>query len=94
MAEPSNSEIMEKLGYIEARFDVRLKDILEQVKYTNGRVTKLERWKEKLDIIADYRKEEIRDGQVEKVVDWQKIILAIFGLLATALAIIGGLASR
>jgi len=94
MAEPSNSEIMEKLGNIEARFDVRLKDILEQVKYTNGRVTKLERWREKLDIIADYRKEEIRDGQVEKVVDWQKIILAIFGLLATALAIIGGLASR
>jgi len=94
MSEPSNSEIMEKLGNIEARFDVRLKDILEQVKYTNGRVTKLERWREKLDIIADYRKEEIRDGQVEKVVDWQKIILAIFGLLATALAIIGGLASR
>jgi len=94
MAEPSNSEIMEKLGNIESKFDVRLKDILEQVKYTNGRVTKLERWREKLDIIADYRKEEIRDGQVEKVVDWQKIILAIFGLLATALAIIGGLASR
>jgi len=85
---------MEKLGNIESKFDVRLKDILEQVKYTNGRVTKLERWREKLDIIADYRKEEIRDGQVEKVVDWQKIILAIFGLLATALAIIGGLASR
>jgi len=94
MSEPSNSEIMEKLGNIESKFDVRLKDILEQVKYTNGRVTKLERWREKLDIIADYRKEEIRDGQVEKVVDWQKIILAIFGLLATALAIIGGLASR
>lgn len=94
MSEPSNSEIMEKLGNIESKFEVRLTDIYEQVKKTNGRVTKLEKWKEKLDIIADYRKGEIRDGQVEKVVDWQKIILAIFGLLATALAIIGGLASR
>lgn len=94
MSEPSNSEIMEKLGNIEARFDVRLKDILEQVKYTNGRVTKLERWREKLDIIADYRKEEIRDGQVEKVVDWQKLLMYALGLVATALAVISYLAKK
>jgi hypothetical protein len=91
MAEPSNSEIMEKLGNIEARFDVRLKDILEQVKYTNGRVTKLERWREKLDIIADYTKE---NGKGETVVDWQKLLMYALGLVATALAVISYLAKK
>lgn len=55
--EPTNSEIMEKLGRIEATVAVQLKDILEQVKKTNGRVTLLEKWKEKLDIIDVYKKE-------------------------------------
>jgi hypothetical protein len=91
MAEPSNSEIMEKLGNIESKFDVRLKDILEQVKYTNGRVTKLEKWKEKLDIIADYTKE---NGKGETVVDWQKLLLYALGLVGTALAVIAALAKR
>jgi len=91
MAEPSNSEIMEKLGNIESKFEVRLKDILEQVKYTNGRVTKLEKWKEKLDIIADYTKE---NGKGETVVDWQKLLLYALGLVGTALAVIAALAKR
>ena len=85
MSEPSNSEIMEKLGSIEARFDIRLQDIYEQVKKTNGRVTKLERWKEKLDIIADYTKD---NAKGETVVDWQKLLFYAMGLVGTALAII------
>lgn len=94
MAEPSNSEIMEKLGNIEARFDQRLKDIYEQVKKTNGRVTKLEKWKEKLDIIADYKKEETVNGKTETVVDWQKLLMYALGLVATALAVISYLAKK
>ncbi len=94
MSEPSNSEIMEKLGNIESKFEVRLKDILEQVKYTNGRVTKLEKWKEKLDIIADYKKEETVNGKTETVVDWQKLLMYALGLVATALAVISYLAKK
>lgn len=91
MNEPSNSEIMEKLGSIEARFDLRLTDIYEQVKKTNGRVTKLERWKEKLDIIADYTKEN-RKG--ETVVDWQKIIMYTLGIVASLIAVLSYLVQK
>lgn len=91
MSEPSNSEIMEKLGSIEARFDVRLTDILEQVKRTNGRVTKLEKWKEKLDIIADYTKENRRG---ETVVDWQKILMYTLGLVASLIALLSYLVKK
>ena len=91
--EPTNSEIMEKLGNIEASFAVRLENILEQVKKTNGRVTRLEKWKEKLDIIEIYKKE---NGTVlvPKEIDWQKLLLASLGLVATALAIISYMAKR
>ena len=91
MSEPSNSEIMEKLGSIEARFDVRLQDIYEQVKKTNGRVTKLERWKEKLDIIADYTKE---NGKGDTVVDWQKILMYTLGLVASLIALLSYLVKK
>jgi len=84
--EPSNSEIYEKLGSMEATFEVKLKDILEQVKYTNGRVTRLEKWKDKLDIIADYTKE--NGVGKPKGIDSQKIIMYVLGLLGTALATI------
>ena len=33
-----------------------------RVQKTNGRVTKLEKWKDKLDVIAEYTKEEKIDG--------------------------------
>lgn len=82
---------MEKLGSIEARFDVRLHDILEQVKKTNGRVTKLERWKEKLDIIADYTKQ---NQKGETVIDWQKLLMYALGLVGTALAVIAAMAGK
>lgn len=91
--EPTNSEIMEKLGRIEATVAVQLKDILEQVKKTNGRVTLLEKWKEKLDIIDVYKKE---NGTilVPKEIDWQKIMLATLGILSTAVAALAFLARK
>ncbi len=84
--EPSNSEIYEKLGSIEGKFQGQLDAILTQVKHTNGRVTRLEKWKDKLDVIADYKK----DNGSDKIsgIDSQKIIMYALGLLGTALAII------
>ena len=77
---PTNSDIYEKLGKLEA---VQIAT-LEQVQKTNGRVTKLEKWKDKLDVIADYKK----DNGKPKGLDSQKIIMYVLGLLGTALAII------
>lgn len=85
--EPTNADIFEKLGSIESR----LSDVYEQVRKTNGRVTKLEKWKDKLDIIADYTKQ---NPKGETVVDWQKLLLYALGLVATALAIIGATIKR
>lgn len=85
--EPTNADIFEKLGSIESR----LSDVYEQVRRTNGRVTKLEKWKDRLDIIADYTKQNTKG---ETVVDWQKLLLYALGLVATALAIIGATIKR
>lgn len=87
--EPTNSDLYEKLGAMEER----LADILKQVKKTNGRVTVLEKWKERLDIIEVYKKE---NGTVilPKEIDWQKILMYALGLVGTALAVIGYMAQR
>lgn len=79
---PTNADIYEKLGALEA---VQIAT-LAQVQKTNGRVTKLENWKNKLDIIADYKKTDKSTG--DKTIDSQKIIMYALGLLGTALAII------
>lgn len=89
--EPTNAEIYEKLGRIESRVEDRLAQIYEQVKATNGRVTKLEKWKDRLDIIAEYTKE---NKKGETVVDWQKLMLYALGLVATALAVISYLVKK
>lgn len=85
--EPTNADLYEKLGAMEER----LADILKQVKRTNGRVTVLEKWKDKLDIIDGYKKE---NGAVVPIIDWQKILLYALGLLGTALAIISYMAGK
>jgi len=85
--EPSNSDLYEKLGRMEATFENRLDDILAQVQRTNGRVTKLEKWKDKIDIIDVYKRE---NGVVKtpREIDWQKLMLATLGIIGTCLAII------
>lgn len=91
--EPTNADLYERLGTMEATFNSQLVDILNQVKKTNGRVTRLERWKERFDIIAEYKKEN-GDGKirVEQEIDWQKIVFYTLGLVGTALAAILALA--
>lgn len=85
--EPTNADLYEKLGAMEER----LAEIFKQVKKTNGRVTVLEKWKDKLDIIDGYKKE---NGTVVPIIDWQKILLYALGLLGTALAIISYMAGK
>lgn len=89
MKEPTNADLYEKLGGVE----VQLQDIYSQVKRTNGRVTALEKWKDRLDIIEIYKKE---NGVtvMPKEVDWQKIVFASLGLVGTALAIISFMAQK
>jgi len=91
--EPSNSDLYEKLGRIESKFEIRLNDILSQTQKTNGRVTKLEKWRDRLDIIEVYKKEN-NTILVPKEVDWQKIVLYVLGLLGTALAVISYMAQK
>lgn len=85
---PTNSDIYEKLGKLEA---VQIATF-EQVQKTNGRVTKLEKWKDKLDVIADYKKDNGSDKT--SGIDSQKIIMYALGLLGTALAIILALSNK
>jgi hypothetical protein len=89
--EPTNADLYERLGKMEANTNAQLESILNQVKKTNGRVTRLEKWKERLDIIEIYKKE---NGAiiVPKEVDWQKLLLYALGLVGTALAIISYMA--
>lgn len=91
--EPSNADLYEKIGEMHATFTTRLDDILRQVQKTNGRVTKLEKWKEKLDVIEVYKKE---NGVIKEPheVDWQKLMLATIGIIATCLTIISFLVQR
>jgi len=91
MTDPSNSELYEKLGRMESKFDEKLSNILAQVQKTNGRVTRLEKWKDKLDVIADYRKE---NWNGDRPIDWQKLMMYSLGLVATALAVISVLAGK
>jgi hypothetical protein len=87
--EPSNADLYEKMGKLEA---IQVAT-LEQVQKTNGRVTRLERWRDKIDVIEVYKKE----NGVTKFpgeIDWQKLMLASLGLVATSLAIISFLAQR
>lgn len=91
MTDPSNSELYEKLGRMESKFDEKLSNILAQVQKTNGRVTRLEKWKDKLDVIADYRKENVNG---DRPIDWQKLMMYSLGLVATALAVISVLAGK
>lgn len=91
--EPSNSDLYEKLGRMEATFETRLNDILAQTQKTNGRVTKLEKWRDRLDIIEVYKKEN-NTVLIPKEVDWQKIVLYVLGLLGTALAVISYMAQK
>jgi len=93
MPEPSNSDLYEKLGRMEAKFEIRLNDILSQTQKTNGRVTKLEKWRDRLDIIEVYKKEN-NVTLIPKEVDWQKIVLYVLGLLGTALAVISYMAQK
>lgn len=91
--EPTNSDLYERLGSMEATFETKLTDILKQVQKTNGRVTKLERWKEKLDIIADFTKENPQTPGIPQI-DWQKLMVYSLGLVGTALAIISYMAGK
>lgn len=91
---PSNSDLYEKIAEFHAGTKVQLDAIEAQVRRTNGRVTKLEKWKDKLDIIAEYTKEEKIDGKTVKVVDWEKIVYYALGLVGTALAIVLAMATK
>lgn len=71
----------------------RLIAIEEQVKYTNGRVRGLELEREKQMAVEEYRKAEgaphvsVQTTNVTNV-DWQKIVLAIIGVLSLGLTIL------
>ena len=49
MSEPTNSDIMRILGRVEEKVD----EVQVQVRKTNGRVTLLEKWKDKMIVSAD-----------------------------------------
>lgn len=92
-SQPTNQDLMALIKMQHQDTTQRLSAIEQQVKKTNGRVTRLEKWKDRLDIIEVYKKE---NGTVliPKEVDWQKLMLYALGLVGTALAIISYMAQQ
>lgn len=79
----------------------RLVVIEDQVKHTNGRVTKLEQEQLKREAIEEYKREhEVAAPKVEvtqtnvNAIDWQKIVLAVIGVAMTVLSLIAGLGAK
>lgn len=86
MAEPTNSDIMERIGALDQRIQdvdatsrAERAKIYEQAKLTNGRVTKLERWVNDFQIRQDERKKlrkEARDAKQDEIaplIPWYEV---------------------
>lgn len=91
---PSNADIFKALGKLDEKVD----QIHKQVVHTNGRLTKVERWKEKLETIDDYKRENPQETQSpiqqkEREEGWtvrEKFLTAvILSLLAIVTALVG-----
>lgn len=92
----TNSDIVQLITVQHEETSSRLGAIEEQVKYTNGQVRVLNSFKERIEAVDEYKKNlpTVQVNNTTKDVDWAKIVLAILGVLGTALAIIGTLAAR
>ena len=86
---PSNLDIYKVLG----EQSQQLKQIHTQVTNTNGRVTRLELWKSKLDNIAEYKRENQDRPTQERGEGWssrEKTLTAIItALIAIIAAVVG-----
>ena len=80
---PTNSDIVKLLTINHEETSKRLEAVEEQVKYTNGQVRTLNDFKNRVETIEQFKKD---NG--EHAIDWQKILLVALGLLGTALTII------
>lgn len=95
MPRPTNEDIMRELGSM----STTLKAVAEQTKKTNGRVTKIEEWKNALIAVERYKKETAPAQQVNapnattvQVVQPQKWFQnekLVAGVVAVLLAIAG-----
>jgi hypothetical protein len=90
--EPTNAEIFTAIGVLQQK----LEEVYIQTKKTNGRVTRLEEWKKKADVIADYLKEhpslEAKStAPGPKAIDWQAIVLKLIGAITALAAVISAI---
>lgn len=85
---PTNSDIYRSLG----RVDEKVSEIHDQVKRTNGRVSELERWKQSVDAVDLYKKEnrptnqEVKERWTARDKALTAIITALVSIIATLVA--------
>ncbi len=87
---PSNNEIFMAIGALQEKVDA----IHIQTKKTNGRVTRLEQWKEKADVIANYLKEHpaaLEKTPQERQDVWTKREKTLLAIISSLITIVGGL---
>lgn len=86
---PTNADIYKLLGQHGEQIDA----ILKQVRSTNGRVTAIERWKEKIENIDEYKREHLNKTPEEVKNVWttrEKTLVAIIMALLSMVSILVG----
>lgn len=104
MANPTNADILNAVLQVEStlgNIEARMKTVEEQTKKTNGRVTKVEEWKNAIQAVDNYKKEQalvpvvktesgdvIVQAQAKRLDAQTRVFLAIAGLIAAATVVL------
>lgn len=89
----TNTDIINLLTSQHDEVKDRLIAVEAQVKYTNGRVNRMEAKWEAQEAVEKYKSSQPTIQVNNQQTDWPKIVLAVLGVLGTALGVIATMAA-